>query len=77
MNITITPIYINNPPYFGVKKGIPITKEQVLQLRDAGLAEKNIAKELGVSLGYYYKQLKLLGISKKLSDYNDEFKQDF
>ena len=60
-----------------MKKGIPITKEQVLQLRDAGLAEKNIAKELGVSLGYYYKQLKLLGISKKLSDYNDEFKQDF
>ena len=72
MNITITPIYTNTTPSFGVKKGVPITKEQVLNLRATGLAEKNIAKELGVSLAYYYKQLKQLGISKKLSDYNEE-----
>ena len=72
MNITITPIYTNTTPSFGVKRGVPITKEQVLNLRAAGLAEKNIAKELGVSLSYYYKQLRQLGISKKLSDYNEE-----
>ena len=76
MNITVNSLHTNHnfsfKPAFGGKKGIIITKEQVLNLRNSGFAEKKIAEELGVSLAYYYKQLKKLGLPSKLSNYNDE-----
>ena len=70
MKISVTPLC--TPPSFTGRKGVQITKEQVLNLRAAGLGEKKIAEELGVSIANYYKQLKELGIAQKLANYSDE-----
>ena len=64
-------MYLNTSPSFTGKKGIKITREQVLKLRGLGLEERSIAKELGVPVTSYYRQLKALGLSLKHSNYND------
>ncbi len=72
MNITITALHTNSRPAFTARKTAPVTREQILNLRDSGLPETKIAKQLGVSTAYYYKKLKEFGLAKKLAKYNDE-----
>ena len=65
-------MYLNTSPSFTGKNGVQITKDQVLKLRALGLEERSIAKELGIPVTSYYKQLKELGLSLKRSNYSDK-----
>lgn len=59
----------NYPSFTG--KRINITKEQILQLRALGKNEREIQKELGVSLKTYYNKLKKLGIPSRTEIFNN------
>lgn len=66
---------INNSYYINTSfssRRINISKEQILELRARGLAEKDIVKELGISIATYYDKLKKLGLPSKIQQHREK-----